>query len=356
MKRVLVVELAYIGDTLLTTPFLRVLKSVFPKSEIAFLGVPQSLKILQTNPHLSECIPYDKRKGWHETRRVLSVLREKQFQCAFLLHRSFASAFLCWLARIPVRIGYATEGREGFLTASFPYHASLHRAINHLRLLEYHLARSGSATSPFPVPYSSFRPSGFSSTSPRFLSLELPVPSGLQEQVKTKFLQNTGDYLVLNPAGSWETKRWLAEGFAKVGNCFYEKKGWKPVIVGGEEDISVSEAVQSALSVPFVNLTGKMELMELAAVLQTARGFLTNDSGPMHIGVAVGVPTVAIFGPTDPTLTGPVGGKSLVLSTRPFCSPCYLKKCPPRRHFICMHSLSADEVIRQMVEFLIKYE
>jgi len=353
MKRILVVELAYIGDTLLTTPFLRGLKSLYPKSEIAFLGVPESLEVLQSNPHLSQRIAYDKRKGWGETRRILSVLREKEFPCVFILHRSFASALVCWLARIPIRIGYATEGREVFLTSSFPYDARLHRAINHLRLLEYHRAGSSPATTPVSIPYSSYRLSSFWYTTPQSLALELPVSSDFGEQVQAKFLPDAGDYLVLNPAGSWETKRWLAEGFAKVGNYFYEKRGWTPVIIGGREDTSVSDAVGSALRVPFVNLTGRTELMELAAVLQRARGFLTNDSGPMHMGVAVGVPTVALFGPTDPSLTGPVGGKCLVLSTRPFCSPCYLKRCPSQRHFICMRSLSAEEVIRRMEEFLV---
>ncbi|MGH8103824.1 MAG: glycosyltransferase family 9 protein, partial [bacterium] len=233
--KILVIEFAYIGDTLLTTPFLRALKEHHPYADITFLASSPSAEVLDTNPHLKQVLAFDKRSGLKGIFNALRFLRREKFDMAFVLHRSFKSALLAALAGIPVRIGYATEGRHNLLTHAIPYHPKDHRAENHLALFQYYRLHH---------PRKEFGPLGGTwqhaadpdNPVPPLRDLELPVPDDLANSVKEKFLQGVGDYFVLNPGGSWPTKRWLADRFAEVGNRLLAEKKWTPVVVGGPND------------------------------------------------------------------------------------------------------------------------
>lgn len=353
--KVLVIELAYLGDTLMATPFLRALKEYQPFAEIHFLASLSSVEALKGNPNLTRIIAFEKRGGVSGLLTTAIQLRRERFDLAFVLHRSFRSALLAALAGIPVRVGYGVEGRSMLLTRALPYNPSIHRTKNHLLLFEYYRS-----TTPL-------REAGvLGSTWQHAAEPDNPTPQpdrlefvALDEAVavaREKFLQDVGDYFVINPAGSWPTKQWLPERFAELAARISSERQWVPVIIGDGGD----KGIPMPLIERAVDLRGQTTLPELAAIFKGAKVFISNDSGPLHIGVAMGVPTVSIFGPTDARRTGPYAPGAVIaapgsppsgapshvaLQAQVWCSPCYLKKCPAARGFVCMKSIRVEQVL-----------
>jgi len=153
--------------------------------------------------------------------------------------------------------------------------------------------------------------------------------------------------LVIAPGTIWETKHWTTAGFAEVARHF-RSKGFAVVLIGSARERGVCEEVATAAP-GTVDLAGETSLGELAALIRLSTVCLTNDSGPMHLAVALDRPVVSIFGPTDQIWIGPYHRPDAVLSANLSCSPCYLRKlsrCP--HDHACMQAISADQVIARI--------
>lgn len=354
--KILVIELAYIGDTLMTTPFLRALKEHRPYADLHFLVSSRSAEVLRTNPYLKGILEFDRGGGAGGFWRTVLRLRKERFDVALMLHRSFRSALLAFLAGIPVRVGYSTEGRSFLLTHATPYDPALHRARNHMKLFQYY--RQNPARREFGTIGGTWdHAADPDNAMPLPAELDFPVPDDVIAAVREKWLAGVGDYFVLNPGGSWPTKQWPAERFAQVARRLSTERGWTPVVIGASHDPTLDLGDRA------IDLRGKTNLLELAAVVKGAKVFVTNDSGPLHIGVAVGVPTVSLFGPTDARRTGPFSPdaapaesphaplprlRHVAIQAQVWCSPCYLKKCPAARGFVCMKSITPLRVLDQV--------
>jgi lipopolysaccharide heptosyltransferase II len=329
-RRILIVEWAYFGDTLMVTPLLRFLSVARLNTAMDVLVRPSSADALRGHPLVSEVLSFPPRPSIRNLVALVRDLSARQYAEAWVLHRSFRAALVVALAGIPVRIGYATEARSFLLTHSYPYHPQTHRAENHLALASDYLKRP-------------FRP----------LRLEfhiLPIAGRSSAVPKDP-------YFVLNPNASWETKRWLPEYFAEVARRLRARTAWLPVFIGSDSDLPLVSTVASQAGTPSVNLAGRTSWRDLAQLLRDARLFLTNDSGPMHLAVALRTPTVALFGPTSPNRTGPYPPDSaLVLRHIVPCSPCYLKKCPPEYEFQCMRGLTPDRAFSSILEYLARHQ
>jgi heptosyltransferase-2 len=334
-KRILIVNVNWLGDVLFSTPLIRALRKKFPDAYIACMVVPRCREILSFNPHLDEVIIYDeeqKHRGLLGKFRIVSYLKSQGFDTAILLHRSFTRALIVFMAGIPRRIGYYTKKRAALLTHALPPPPEdMHRVDVFLNLGKYLGIDTLDRNYEF------------------FISDEDRKNAG--RLLEAGGVAAADRFVVINPGGNWAPKRWPAEKFAKLADKLTDKFGVKIVITGSRRDIKLGEHIASIMKAPSAVLCGKTSLRELAAVLEKAKAVIANDSGPMHISVSMAANTAALFGPTSPQITGPIGkGDFAVLRERVDCDiPCYKVAC---EYYKCMDAITVEGVLKAIDEFL----
>ncbi|MDD5449863.1 MAG: lipopolysaccharide heptosyltransferase II [Candidatus Omnitrophica bacterium] len=335
MEKILLVNVNWLGDVLFSTPLIRAIRQRFPGAHIACVIVPRVRAILELNPNINEIIIYDEdgaHKGPLGKLRFILDLRSKKFGTALILHRSLTRALLVFLAGIPKRIGYRTKKRSFLLTSAIDLPGEeLHRVDWFLKLGEA-LAITRPARD-----YEFFISKKDREAARAFLAKE-----GVKDF----------DVLIaLNPGGNWDPKRWPAENFAKLADSLVEKIDAKFIITGAKKDLALADNIASMMKQRPVIACGRFTLKESAAILERANLVIANDSGPMHMAVAVGAKTVALFGPTSPEITGPIGkGSFTVLQKATGCViPCYNLACGDYR---CMKALTVDYVLTEALKLL----
>jgi heptosyltransferase-2 len=258
-------------------------------------------------------------------------LRAGRFAEAWLLPNSLRSAIAPWLAGIPVRIGYDTDHRGPLLT-----HAPRPGSRTELQLRDYDALLQSRGIEP------------------DFAAPRLPVTAKALDRAASS-LEAAGvdrdDPLALLAPGAafgW-TKRWPPERYGALGDLLIARGVVCAVVIGpGEEALGAAVAAAARARLPV--LGADLDPLELAALFSCARVLVANDSGPMHLAAAVGVPVVAFFGPTDPGRTAPTGSPARVLDRYVFCSPCFLKECPYGHE--CMREITPEEALRAVDEVL----
>lgn len=323
LKNILIVNLSLIGDVLLSTPVIKNVKLKYPEASIRFLTIPWSREVIENNPHVSEIIVYDKHKvdkGWNGLIRISRILSKYSFDLSIIINKSFGSALICFLAKIPYRIGYASEGRSWLLSKNIKYNEDLHIAENHIRLLSLLNIKNYDRRTEF----------FFTQRDSEYID-NLLHKSG----IKNKPL------IAINPSASWETKKWGVEKFIRLANIIKAKLDVDIAFIGSKMDEKVVNDVISGLDFECLNLLNKTSLSQLGAFLSRCKLFITNDSGPMHLATAVGTPIVAIFGPTSPLKCGPFYGNSINIQSEVKCINCYKKEC---KSLECMNSISVERV------------
>jgi heptosyltransferase-2 len=278
------------------------------------VAVPEKLAALwQRCPFVDQVIALDKPRNLPIT---VAQLRDGKFRSAVLLPNSLRAAAEAWRAGIPQRIGYARGGRRLLLTHPIPAPgrnpARLHQRFYYLDLVT--------------------ALGGPSDASPPKLRKEPTIVAGWR-----------GLVLAICPGAEYgPAKRWPVENFVAVARHFIATRKAKIVLLGAPTDMPVAE--EFARQLPAVdNRVGKTSLAQFMAMLVSARLVLCNDSGAMHVASALGVPTLAVFGSTEPQLTGPMGARSRALRHHVPCSPCFLRECPI--DFACMKSITPEMAI-----------
>jgi heptosyltransferase II len=303
----------WLGDAVMALPAVRNLKTIVG-DDLLTVAAPAKLAALwQKCPFVDNVIALDKPKSVETT---AAQLRKGKFGSAVLLPNSLRSAAEAWRAGIPQRLGYARGGRSVLLTHPFPIPARnparLHQRFYYLDLVT---AMGGPSDASLPK-----------------LRKDPTVVTGRR-----------GLILAICPGAEYgPAKRWPIESFVVVARHFITTRKAKVILLGAPVDMPVAE--EFARQLPEVdNRVGKTSLTEFMAALVSARLVLCNDSGAMHVASALGVPTMAIFGSTEPQLTGPMGGRSRVLRHHVPCSPCFLRECPI--DFACMKSITPVSAI-----------
>ncbi|MDO8525019.1 MAG: lipopolysaccharide heptosyltransferase II [Candidatus Omnitrophota bacterium] len=335
MKRILIVNVNWIGDALFSTPFIRAVRDAYPGAYIACLVHPRCKEMLELNPRLNEIIIYDEdesHRGLFGKLRLIAALRHKRFDTAFLLHRSFTKALLVFLAGVRERIGYPTKKRGMLLTKM------VESPSEELHKVEYFLniARSSGLT-------------------PKSGSYEFFIDDSHRRSI-ARLLREAGvsdndTVVVICPGGNWGPKRWPKENFAKLSDLLAERCGAKIVISGANKDIKLAEEIRALMKTRPVITAGKTTLKSLAALVAGADLVIANDTGPMHLAVAMKAKTIALFGPTSPGITGPYGeGYYKVIFRNDTCDvPCYDFTCSDNR---CMAAIKVEDVLREAEEML----
>jgi heptosyltransferase-2 len=316
-EKVLVVQTSFLGDTVLTLPLLSEIKRRFPSSQLSLLCTPLGQALLTGHPAVDETIVDDKKsadRGWLGLWRKAKLLRKKGFTLALCPHKSFRSGLLLFLAKIPYRVGFAQSKSSFLFHVRVNRNAERHDVERTLSILEGVGIRTEECER----------------------LLDLPISAETREEVAQRLRSlgvDTSRLLVgLHPGSVWATKRWSAEGFARLIGMLKEKYSCEILLFGGPEDAEVIAQVQNLCGDRAVSLIERIALPELPAALGLCKVLVTNDSGPMHVAVARAVPVVAIFCATTPGLGFyPYSSKAIVLEKDLPCRPCSShggRRCP----------------------------
>ncbi len=329
-ERVLVRAPNWIGDVVLSLAAVRDLRRNFPKARIEVLARPWVADLYRA---VREVDAVRLAAGWRADAHAL----RGAFDAAVVLPNSLGSALPVWLAGIPERWGYATDGRARLLTRAPRVPAAV-RGKSQVYYYRAMLAGAGLRVSASPDVSLSCPPE-WGESADRLLADGPAVGAG-----------DDAPWIGINPGASYGTaKQWVPERFAAVADTLV-RGGARVALVGGAAERVTGQTIAAQSTAPLRNLCGQTTLAELTGVLSRLRLLVTNDSGPMHLAAALGVPVVAVFGPTDWRETHPVGEVHRIVREAVHCSPCRLRECPIDHR--CMRRVGADRVAGEAAALL----
>jgi heptosyltransferase-2 len=317
--KILIRATNWVGDAIMALPALRAVRRRFPDANVSIVARPYVADIYRGQGICDELVSYDPR-GTHASlngrERLAKELRARQFDVALLLQNAFDAAWLAWRAAIPERIGYARDGRSLLLTKSIPVpkpgEIPAHEQFYYLELVR----RAGWIESLSGESFVTLDVSG----QQRRRAEDTLVSAGARQNV-TRIAIGAG-------ASYGSAKCWPPDRFADFINRFRLDTDADVILFGTTAEQSVSDAIAAGIKGSSISLVGRTTIADLPALLSRSQLFVGNDSGAMHVAAAVGLPVVAIFGPTDPHGTAPITPRYTVIQQRPYCSPCFLRRCP----------------------------
>ena len=358
--RILIIRLDRLGDVILSTPVLDALRRKFPHAFIAMMVRPACREVLEGNPHLNEVIVYEK-EGAHRTIRgtirFARALRRDAFDAALVLHPSNRSHWIPWLAGIPSRIGYDRKS-AWLLTHRLPHRkqeGEQHEARYALDMLQVFGVTPPPAWSPGAthVTARTGRSEAGGGAQP-FVPIHPEAAKRIDALFGQRAIQSTERLVAIHPSASCVSKRWMPQRFAEVADRLIAEHGVRVCVIGDEAAGTHAQAMVGAMRRPALNLVGQVSVAELAALLKRCVLLISNDSGPVHVAAAVGTPVVDIFGRNQrglsPQRWGPLGEGHVVLHKEVGCVTCLAHNCDI--DFLCLTSLSAEEVYRAAVTIL----
>jgi len=325
VSRILIRSTNWIGDAVMTTPAMGAIRAAFPDAFITLAAPPSVAELFSPHPYCDRVLVFEKKRlhrGIQGLRRFARQLHDERFDLAVLFQNAFEAAVLAFLAGIPLRVGYRTDGRGFLLTRGVKAGGReklLHHTDYYLSLMERAGIRGGSGR----------------------LRLEC---TEAEKACARRLLADSRLWIGINPGAAYgSAKRWLPERFAEVASALAWRFEAGIVITGGPGEEDIAREIESALGSRCLNLAGRTTVRQLMAVIEQCRLFVTNDSGPMHIAAALGVPIVALFGSTDPTTTSPRGENIRIVRKPVPCAPCLKRVCPTDH--ACMESITAYDVL-----------
>lgn len=336
-NRILIIRLSSIGDVLLTSPMLRVLRRRFPNATIDFVIKKKFKDAIRTNPHIDHVWPYDIASGLPGLIQLRRKLKTKKFDLILDLHNNFRSRILRKLGA-PVRTLKKLKLNR-FLLVKF-------KINRYPRIIPVH-QRYINTTAEFGIEDDG-------------KGLEFYVDAGAQKTVDERLkseLETSRPIIGIAPGAGFAAKRWLPEYFAHTAKVLQQEYQAQIWLFGNQDDRTITDMISEHVN-SAVNLAGELPLMQTAAALNRINLLLTNDTGLMHLATALKKPTVAVFGPTVRELGFfPVGENALVvehpnLSCRP-CTHMGRHECP-KGHFKCMREVTPEQVLRAVQRFRLK--
>ncbi|MBN1365581.1 MAG: lipopolysaccharide heptosyltransferase II [Syntrophaceae bacterium] len=326
VNKILIRGTNWVGDAVLTLPAVASICRTFPKSHIAILVKPWVAEVYRLFSDVNEIIIYEKKYGTPAgIFRLARSLKKEKFDLAILLQNAIEAAIIAVAAGIPLRAGYDSDARGFLLTNSVKRTKELQK----IHQVDYYLEMVKA------LGCVSFN---------RQMKLKTKINSSDAGDVLRKFIRDYKKPIIgFAPGATYgAAKKWFPERFAKVADMLGERFSVQGIILGGKADEKTAVEVQSLSRVKLINLAGKTDLREAIYLISQCDLFISNDSGLMHIACALNIPTVAIFGSTNPITTSPMGSKSVIVRKEVSCSPCLKKTCPT--DFRCMNLISVDDV------------
>ena len=351
-KNILVINTMHIGDLMLVTPALRTLRANYPQAHIALLTDRILADLVRCNENIDECILIDKHgrdKGILALIRFIRQIRKRHFDLVINYHRNERASAIASFSGGKKIVGYAQPFFHRFFDhwmpnlamADTPKDKVMHQTLCHLKVLQ--------------------EAAGCTKLDDRGLEMWLPP----EEEKKAsdlwqKEFAEDDRVIAFNIGASWMTKRWIDAYFAECADHFIQE-GYHIAFLGGPTDVAIVKACIEKMKEkdsPRVHVfTGKVSLTVLAGLLRRCCLFLTTDSGPMHVGVAMNVPIVTMFGASPVPTFYPYDGKDIVIKTPESCHPCGIHDCPKKGedHMACMKHIPVDVVMKYSEELLARY-
>jgi heptosyltransferase II len=322
----------WVGDAVMAVPALRELRRVLPKARITLVSRPGAADVFIDADFVDEVLVYD-RAGLSSVWNQAREWQQHKFDLALLFQNAFEAAAISFLARIPIRLGYNNDRRGFLLTHPLPsptWRDQRHESFYYLHIVG-ELERLLYGTS------------SIEDTEPRF---DLVVSNDRKRRASDLLHEHgirTGAPLAVLCPGSINSraKRWPAERYAELADLLAES-GTDVVLIGSPGELDVSNEVCVRAKRRPIMLTGRTSVAEATAIIGVADILITNDTGPAHIGAALGTPTLVIFGPTNPLTTYPFSAQAEIIRHPPDCAPCMLRDCPIDHR--CMTAITPAEV------------
>ena len=322
-----------LGDVVFSTPLARALKKQWPDAELTYLTGTFSRPLAERVPGVNRVLTLP--DGVFGRLRFLFALRHEHFDLALCLHKSWAAAAGLWLTRAARRVGFDWEGNRSFFTDSVPFDLRMHEVRRYLSLL-----------APLNVEVDG-----------EHCALTLPADARAEAETRLRKLGWDGRPLAAlfpgggaNPGTVLLAKRWTLEGF-QVLAASLAKSGFQVLALGGPGEEALGKAVVKGLGKDGLDLCGQTSLPGLLGLLACCSYFVGGDSGPVHFAAALGVPTLTLFGPTEPGQWAPLGGPHAHVWRQLPCSPCFtpqeklsarFKACPD---WACLQQMPSYQVI-----------
>jgi heptosyltransferase-2 len=327
--RILIRASNWLGDSIISSPAVRAIKQGRPDAQVTIATPAKFSPIWKLIPEVDEVISL---RSNSLLATVRSIRGQGNFDVAVLFPNSLRVALEVWLSGIPRRVGYRGHFRAWLLnqTVREPKKSGPpeHQALRYLRIAEQ-LGAEVQVDEPL---------------SGKTLNAQLPSvdqPSTINHQ----------PLIGLCPGAEYgPAKRWLPERFAEAATTISAQRQVQWVLLGTSKDAAIGEMISKAIGNHCLNRIGQTTLEQLIDELRACRLLLTNDTGTMHLAALLGVPTVAVFGSTDPRLTGPLGNRHIILRHQVECSPCFLRECPI--DFRCMKAVAVAEVVDAVLSIL----
>jgi len=344
-QRILVIRLDLIGDLVLSLTVVRALKRTYPDAEIDLLATPASAKVALHDPHLSESITYDPNiwrrpkallqpKNWRDAQALVQHLHARHYDLAVSVYGQWAGV-LAVLSGAKRRVGFGRESYPGFMTDSV---AGKHWSpLDNKHEVDYclELAQAAGATL---------------TTDDRIPHLNVDAQSAQEIELllRNEGLQQNKPLIACHvSSNNGQSKRWPLPYWATLLDRLIREEGAQIVLTGAPADLPIIENITGRMYEHPINLAGKTSLTQLAALLKRANLLISGDSGPIHMATALDVPIIGMYGPTNPSLSGPVSPDATVLRSTIWCSPCYNMRDPADCRFNttqCMKNITPTQV------------
>ena len=353
--RILVRVPNWVGDAVICLPALRALRSALPAAEMTLLARPWVREVFPAQELGARIISYDsgcEHRGLRGRLRIARALRAERFDAAILFQNAFDAALITWLAGIPLRAGYCRQGRRLLLTHPVPP-PRRRDALEHESHYYLELLRRLGLIQHYPAVERIALPASEASR----LSARVQLCERIEQEFPAPGVSRGDPELLvgISPGATFGTaKRWPAPRFAELAARLYKESGATSVFFGSPQEKDLAEEVMALAAVPALSLAGRTTLAEFIQLIQGCDLFVTNDTGTMHVAAALGVPTLAIFGPTNEKETRPLGDRVKLVTGEAFCRPCKLRHCPIDHR--CMTSVSVERVLQAALQMLCKQD
>ncbi len=321
-KKILIIKPSSLGDVIHSLPFLNAIRNDFKFAKVHWVIAKGFESLLEHHPMIDKLWVINK-DNWKnikklkntitEIRRLCGELKNESYDIAIDLQGLFRSGFLTQATNAPLRIGFkeAREGSTMFYTHKIEGGKEIHAVDRYLKIAAVLGCDVDDVR--FPMP--------------------LIVESEWVKTAKAELKQ----YAVIIPGARWETKKWFPDRFAELA----KNLSIKSLVMGSGQDKEISNYIEESSEGNAISMAGRTDLKELITLIRNARFVISNDSGPMQIAAACGIPVISVFGPTNPVRTGPYGSTHIVIKSDIPCSPCYKRKCKSLK---CMENITVDMV------------
>lgn len=322
----------WIGDLIMATPVLTDLRNAFPKASITAMCKAPLCELLQEDKAIDELFCFTKPANdfvRRQERDIIVKIQTGKYDVGVLTTNSFSSAWWFWLGGVKRRIGYSAHFRRFLLTDPLQFPQEKEHLVDSFKKL----------LKPLGIP--------LSQTKPRLFVTDSEVEASKQILYRGGYVK--GKKLIgINPGAAYgSAKCWPPERFRALAMRLLLETDAYIVFFGDVSTAKLVKEIVQGLPEKVIDLAGLTGLRELACLIKDCDVLVTNDSGPMHIGAAMGTPLVALFGSTDHTITGPYGQNESVIYKQVKCSPCFKRVCPI--DFRCMKQIGVDEVVERVL-------